>query len=226
MSDTFWTLCPPAGERPNPLRYQSAHTDPSCCAASDILDFIAYGLTCCWLEKDEFPLWESLAKSDIRELRGIFLDTVEDLAMTLYAGEDDRVQDVTNDMSIGEEGSGVHASLDWFVSDQDDDAIALRLVCNVHEGDAETSDDNPIWVSRSAFQDMRYVRSAIAYARKVLGMRYSEARFWKKHNIPDVSGEFAVPEYEDRYLGQLRRWYGSKYANDHPWKYQKPAVRG
>jgi hypothetical protein len=225
VTDPFWTVRAPEGEEQYPL----PHSDANYQSSDKLLDFIGCGFGYCWLDPETFGLWELVERDHIAWLREYFLRMLEYAVFgcytnTFYPGMDCSEIDWSGYDSLsfgGEDMPDVEeCHLTWSLDRIEDDGVTLLLTTT-------GSDDVRIHLALNAIRDMRYVRTVVAYARHVNGLKVEPEQhnqdLWAKLNVPDLSGEYIA--YRERMKSSgcrpvcLDAWYKDEYENEHPFAF-------
>jgi hypothetical protein len=143
----------------NPMNYYCAPNaaTPDYVTAYDFRDFIAYGMTRCWLGSDQKDpnsdchMDREVTPEDVQELRGYFLDTMETLIAALWKGDfepgEGWIEGDFQSLFFGDE------SFHWMPR-LDDDAIMLEL----------SPAESCIWLAYETIQDVAVLTEARRHA--------------------------------------------------------------
>lgn len=152
--------------------------DASYVTETDFRDFVAWGMGECWLSHDpddcnaDASMARPITTSDVKELRGYFLDALETIIAALwekdYEPGEGWIDGSFNSLIIGpelaedEESNGNDDTfIQWGVR-LDKDAMMMELSVSGSDGTA-------IWLSYDALTDRKSVLNVLKEANKITG---------------------------------------------------------
>lgn len=143
--------------------------DASYVTETNFRDFVAWGMGECWLSHDpddcnaDANMARPITTSDVRELRGYFLDALETIIAALWEGDyepgEGWIDGSFNSLIIGNEEEGDDETfIQWGVR-LDKDVIMMELSVSGSDGQA-------IWLSYDAITDRKNVLKVLKEANK------------------------------------------------------------